>query len=131
MIEMPGLEKIKYEKDQRDDTIIDAVSQKGIGGRRQEFEMPAEENKRRHMPTHNEHPNRYSDYCKTDGGNISKVFRREVKGIGTKTFHEHSIHYAKKHKPENKQNLVSPEMQEKQLYWEGIIKTAKPGFHGG
>ncbi len=64
------------------------------------------------MPAHDKHTNRNTDNGKADGSNIAKIFRRQVQRIGAKTFHKDSINCTKKDKPEYKQNLVSPEMQE-------------------
>ena len=64
------------------------------------------------MPAHNKHANSNADDGKADGSNVSKVFRRQVQRICAKTLHKHAIYRTKKNKPEYKQNLVSPEVQE-------------------
>jgi len=110
---MPGLEEIEHKEEEGDNAVVDAISQEWICGRGQEFEIAAEKNECRHVPAHNKHSHCDTYNGKADGGNISKIFRSQIKRVGTKTFHEHPIHRAEKNKPEYKQNLVSPEMQEK------------------
>src|ERR1700733_14385070 len=100
MIKMPCLNEEKNEKDQWNDTIINTVSQKRIGSGGQEFEVPAEENECGNVPAHDEHSNGNAYDRKTYGAYIPEVFRRQVKRIGTKIFHEHPIDNTKKNKPE-------------------------------
>jgi len=64
------------------------------------------------MPAHDKHSKGNANETKTYGVHIPEILRCEVKRIGTKIFHENSPDGAKKSEPENKQNLVPPEMKE-------------------
>jgi hypothetical protein len=113
---MPRFKKIKQQKDQGNNAVVDAISQKWIRGCGQEFKVPAKQNECSNMPTHDKHSDGHTNKAKTDWGNISEIFWRQVQRIGAKCLHENSINSAEEYKPEKEQNLVSPEMQEDQLY---------------
>jgi len=115
---MPGPEKIKYEKDQRDGAIINAIAKKGVCCCSQEFKMTAKKNKCRDVPTHDKHSYSNTDKSETEYCHISQVLGRKKKRIGAIIFHESSVDRSEKYKPEYEQNLVPPEMQEQQLNWQ-------------
>jgi len=86
--EMSGLEKIEYQETQRNQGIVDTEFQKGIGGRSQEPDMFAVQNKGRDIPAHNKHTDRGAYDRIADGIYIAEVFRSEKEGIGPEGFHE-------------------------------------------
>ena len=64
--------------------------------------MTTEQNEAGNIPAHNKHSDRNTNYARAKSIYISKIFRRQVKWIGTKAFHESAIDSTKQNKPENK-----------------------------
>jgi len=123
MSKMPNPKKVEYQENQRYDAVVNAVSQKWICSCGKEFKIAAEQNECGNMPAHDKHAHGNTHNRKTYGRDISKIFRSEVQRIRAEAFHEHAIHSTKENKPEYKQHLVSPEVQENQLYGKRIIET--------
>ena len=115
MIEMVGIDKIKDQKEDGYDRIVDAIFKKWISGGGQKTEMPAEQNKTADVPAHDKHTNGYADNGGADSIYIAKVFRRQVQGIRAECFHKRTVYRAEQDKPEKQEHLVFPEMQKQQV----------------
>ena len=66
--ELDHLDEIEEEKDRRQQNIVDAILQKGIGRGRQEAEMPAEKDKGGDIPAHHKDPRRHPNKSRADRG---------------------------------------------------------------
>jgi hypothetical protein len=112
VIKIPGSEKIEDEKDQRDDTVVNTIPQEWLCGGGKKLKMTAKQNKCGNVPAHNKHSHGNANKSEAEDSNAAQVFRGEKERVCTIIFHEGSVNCTKKHKPEYKQHLVPPEMQE-------------------
>ena len=95
-----GFKKIKQQKDTGDDRVIDTIFQERIGRGCQKTEIPAEQNERWYIPTHNEHADRGANDRHAYKIDIPQIFRGEEQWISTKSAHERAVHGAEKDEPE-------------------------------
>jgi hypothetical protein len=112
VIKIPGSEKIEYEKDQRDDTVVNTVPEEWLCGGGKKFEMTAKQDKCCDVPAHDKHSDGNTYEGETKNGDITQIFGCKKKRICAIIFHESSIDGSEENKPEYEQNLVPPEMQE-------------------
>ena len=82
----------------------------------QKSKMTAEQNERGYVPRHDEDGDAKSHNEGAQGRDVTQVFRRQEKRVGTITFHEGPVHHAEEKEPEDQQNLIFTEMQEEQLH---------------
>jgi hypothetical protein len=83
-----SLDKIKNQKKQWYDRVIDTILEEWIGGGSKKAKVPAEKYKAADIPAHDKHTYRDPYDSKTNGIYISHIFRREIKRISTKGLHE-------------------------------------------
>jgi hypothetical protein len=81
----------------------------------QKSKMLAEQDKCGNVPAHDKNSNGHSHNGATDGANMPQIFRSKKQCIGTKAFHEITVHYTEHNEPENQQYLIFSEMQENEL----------------
>ena len=112
MIKMPGPEKVEYQENQRDNTVINAIPEKGVCCSSEKFEMTTEQDEGGDVPTHDKHSDGNTYESEAEYSNISQVFRSKKKWICPIVFHESPVDGSKEHEPEYKQNLVPSEMKE-------------------
>ena len=100
MIKTIGFDKIKNQEDDGYNGIVNAIFQEWVCSSSHKTEMATEKNKSGNIPTDDEHPDCHPHNSRTDWINISQVFRRKEKGIGTKGFHKGAINRTEKNEPE-------------------------------
>jgi hypothetical protein len=71
VVKIPGSEKIEYEKDQRNDTVVNAIPEEGVCCGSKKFEMTAKQDKRSDMPAHDKHSNGNTHKGETKNSDIS------------------------------------------------------------
>lgn len=116
MRELVGFEKEKDQESQRQRTVVDAVLKKRILRGCQKGKMAAKENERGNVPAHDENAYGHSHDGCAQRIDITQVFGRKKERFGAKALHKGAVHHAEHHEPENKEYLVFPEVQEKQLH---------------
>ena len=100
MFKFKSPDKIKEQEENREDSIIDTVFQKRIGGGSQKTEVFAEKDKGGYVPTHDKHSHGNAHDSSSKRIDISQVFRRQVQWIGTEVFHKCSVNSSEQDKPE-------------------------------
>jgi hypothetical protein len=76
---MPCSEKIEYQENQRDNTVVNAVPEKGVCCSSKKFEMTTEQDESSDMPAHDKHSDCNAHESETEYSNISQVFRSKKK----------------------------------------------------
>ena len=109
---MPGPEKIEYQENQGDNTVVNAVPEKGICCSGKKFEMTTEQDEGSDVPAHDKHSDGNAHESEAEYSNISQVFRSKKKWICPIVSHKSPVDRSKEDEPEYKQNLVPPEMKE-------------------
>ena len=77
--------------------------------------MTAEQNKRSHVPAHNEDTYGNTHHGSADRIYVTQIFGSQKKRISSKGFHETATNCTEQNEPENKQDLVFSEMKKNQL----------------
>jgi len=100
MIKPVCIDKIKDQKKERDDCIVDAILEKWVCRGCQKPEMLAEQNKTADIPAHNEHAHRYANDRGAYGIHISEIFGGKIQSVRAKRFHKGTTHCTEQDKPE-------------------------------
>lgn len=116
-------DRVKQEKYDRNDSIVDAIDQKGMSCSPHIWHAFAMYDKGGDVPCHHEHTHSTAQQEHTHKVDLAQILRSKEQGGCTKVSSKMPRNRECDDKPEAEQQLILTEMEQHQLYRQKIIKA--------